>query len=119
MCSTSTHCVLMFVCLCVCVYVACLPVPYVLAHPKHRTDTCCTCMTIDSSQTGLTKTAPRSPGCSDWKPQDTSVAMRKIAPAFLSEVGHCPLTIIKGGEGAYPPIDTPMYLSSMCLSAHL
>ena len=73
MCSTSTHCVCLCICVCVCmcmlvyVRVACLLVPYVLAHPSNPTDTCCTCMTSDSSQTGLSKTAPRSPGCSDWE----------------------------------------------------
>ena len=115
-------------CVCACVYVcvACLPVPYVLAHPNHCTVTCCTCtctcMTSDSSQTGLTKTAPRSPGCSDWKPQNTSGTMRKIAPAFFSEVhvGHCLPRHYKRGRGdTYPSIDTPIYLSPMCLSPSL
>ena len=57
------------VCVLVCVYVhiAYLPVPYVLVQPSNPTDTCCTCITSDSSQTRLSKTAPRSPGCSDWE----------------------------------------------------
>ena len=71
MCSTSSHCVCVLVCVCVCmlvyVLVACLLVPYVLAHPSNPTDTFYTCMTSDSSQTGLSKTATRSPGCSDWE----------------------------------------------------
>ena len=30
---------------------------------------------LRSSQTGLTNTVPMSPGCSDWKPQDTCVVV--------------------------------------------
>ena len=87
------------VCACVCVLLACL---YLMYLPTQTiVVTCCTCMTSDSSQTGLTKTAPRSPGCSDWKPQNTSGTMRKIAPAFFSEVhvGHCPPRHFKRGGG--------------------
>ena len=47
-----------FVCVFVYVCVSCLP--DVLAHPNNLTDTCCICRTSDSSQTGLTKTSPKS-----------------------------------------------------------
>ena len=99
MCSTSTHCVCL--CVCVCVYVACLPdVP---AHPKHPTDTCCTYMTSDSSQTGLTKTAPRFPGCSRLETSGymCSGCRQHRGPHTFVGRGHCPLTFIKreGGGG--------------------
>ena len=71
MCSTSMYlcvCSFVWVCVCVCVSVCVCVCVCVPAHPKHRTDTCYTCMTCDNSQTGLSRTAPRSPGCSDWKP---------------------------------------------------
>ena len=103
MCSTSAHCVcvLVCVCVCVCVCVACLPVPYVLAQPKFPIDTCCTCMASDSSQTRLTITALRFPGCSDWKPQDICAVVWTAhePPHFLLRKGALPLTFMGGGGG--------------------
>ena len=102
MCSTSMYfvclCVCTFVCACACVCV-CVCVCDVPAHQKHLSDTCCTCMTSDSSQTGLTNTAPRSPGCSDWKPQDMW--------------GHCPLTFIKRGGGS-SLVPRPLLYVNIC-----
>ena len=102
MCSTSTHCVCTCVCVCACVYVsvAYLPVPYVLAHPSNPTDTCCTCMTSDSSQTGLTNTAPQVPWLFRLETSGYMGDHEENYPCiFVRSRALPPFTIINGGRG--------------------